>query len=318
MNREELKLALASVVGDVGQKPGKSAFSAMITEIIEPNRLTLDFFNAFMPTRQLNIGDRLVRKFRNTGFPVRTMVPGTNHLADQFPLPRQTELTYGLDTLIAKTRYPVWELQRAEVGTLDDFRRQMQDAFIDELVIRTQGLIGSTWNATNTPSNYATTATLSETVLENMIDTVLYFAGNVKAIVASRKHLLPIYKMAGIHEHIITTGTNAGATAVIPIQSILEEWRRGGNVTTFRGIPLIELPQIYRRSADDYNGKMVDESQILVIGDNAGEIILYGGIESQEHLSTEVEPPEYSLAMWRSFGMMIDAPQNIGIIKVTG
>ncbi len=194
----------------------------------------------------------------------------------------------------------------------------MQDALVDELVIRIQSLIGSTWNATNTPSNYVTTPVLSETVLENMIDTVLYFAGNVKAIVAPRRLLLPIYKMAGIYEHVITQGTNAGATAVIPIQSILDQWRNGGNVTTFRGIQLIEIPQIYRRTINDYNGKMVDETQVLVIGDDAGEAILYGGVETQDYTDMSTEPPEYSLAMWRGFGMMIDAPQNVGIIKVTG
>lgn len=319
MSRDELKKALAGAAQSIGAQPGvKSKFAEVITEVIEPNRLTLDFFSSFMPTRQLQFGDSLLKVVKNRGFPVRTMVPGTNHLADQFLPPKQNTLTYGLDTIIAKTRYSLWELRRGELGTIDQFRSQMEDALIDNLVSRVQNLIASTWTASNTPSNYVTTASLSETVLENMINTVLERAGSVKAIVAPRKLLLPIYKMAGVVEWVHTTGTNAGETTVIPIQSILEQWKRGGNVTVFRGIPLVELPQIFENTADNFTRKLVDDTQVLVIGDNAGEVVLYGGIESQEHIDTSIEPPDYSLAIWRSFGMIIDAPENIGIIKVTG
>lgn len=319
MNRDELKLALASAASTIGAQPGvKSKFAEVITEVIEPNRLTLDFFSSFMPTRQLQFGDSLLKVVKNRGFPVRTMVPGTNHLADQFLPPKQNTLTYGLDTIIAKTRYSMWELRRGELGTIDQFRSQMEDALIDNLVVRVQNLIASTWTASNTPSNYVTTASLSETVLENMINTVLERAGSVRAIVAPRKLLLPIYKMAGVVEWVHTAGTNAGESTVIPIQSILEQWKRGGNVTVFRGIPLVELPQIFENTADNFTRKLVDDTRVLVIGDNAGEVVLYGGVESQEHLDTSIEPPDYSLAIWRSFGMIIDAPENIGIIKVTG
>ena len=318
ITKEELKQAVASAAQEIGTSPGlKSSFSELIVETIEPNRLTLDFFSAFMPVRQLNVGDSLMKRVRNRGFPVRTLVPGTQHLADQFGPPREI-MTYAIDYLIAKTAYNFWELRRAELGTIEDFRRRMEDAIIDKLVERVFTLIGSTWTAVNTPNNYVTVSSaITETVLEDMIETILEEAGQVKAIVGTRKALLPIYKFAGVTEWTISDGTSPTNTTPLVIQKNFDQWHNTGRVTSFRGVQLIELPQVYERTIDNYDKKLIKEDEIHVIGDNAGEIILYGGIESQEHTNTAVEPPEYTLAIWRGYSMMIDAPENIGIIKIT-
>lgn len=310
--------ALAEVASQIGVPAvkGKSAFAELIIETIEPQRLTLDLFSSFMPTRSLNVGDQLVKRVRNRGFPVRTMVPGTTHLADQFPTGKEI-MTYMIDYMIAKTRYSQWELQRGELGTVDTFRREMESALIDNLVSRVWNLLTTVWTATNTPNNYSTVSTrVTETALETMIENVLTEAGSVRSIIGSRKALLPIYKFAGLVEHTISGGTAPANTDLVVIQSIFEEWRRSGRVSSFRGIPLIELPQIYERTADNYDKKLIREDMILVIGDNAGEIITYGGIESQEHIDTNVEPPEYSLALWRGWGMIVDEPKRIGVIQV--
>lgn len=89
-------------------------------------------------------------------------------------------------------------------------------------------------------------------------------------------------------------------------------------MSSFRGIPLVELPQIYKHTTDGFATPLLRTNEIQVIGDNAGEIILYGDTKTQEHTDTSVEPPEYSLAMWRGFGMVVDAPENIGLIRITG
>jgi hypothetical protein len=317
MNREELK-ALAEVAASAGKasEKGKSAFSELIVETIEPNRITLDLFSAFMPVRSLQVGDQLVKRVRNRGFPVRTMVPGTNHLADQF-VPGREIMTYMIDYMIAKTRYSLWELQRGELGTLDTFRREMESAMIDSLVSRVWSLLATVWTQTNTPNNYATVSTkITETVLENMIEQVLEKAGTVRSIIGTRKALLPIYKFAGLFEHTLTGGSAPTNTELVVVQNIFEEWRRSGKVSSFRGIPLIELPQIYERTIDNYDKKLLREDLILVIGDQAGEIITYGGIETQEHTDTSTEPPEYSLAMWRGWGMIVDEPERIGVIQI--
>lgn len=319
MNRDELSKALASVAKDAGNSPdGRSAFAELIVETIQPNRLTLDLFSAYLPTRQLNVGDSLLKRTSTYGLPVRTMVPGTNHLADQV-LPGREVLTYAIDYIIAKVRYSLWEIQRGEIMTLDQLRAEMQASLIDNLVARLQNLVGTVWTAVNTPSNYTTVSTeVSETALVNMMETVLEQAGNIRAIVGTRNALLPVYKFAGLYEQVkmISSPTTDSSPNVIAIPSILEEWRRTGRITSFRGAPLIELPQVYKRTYDAYDQKLIDDTKILVIGDNAGEAILYGGTEFQDNTERQTEPPEYTMAMWRGFGCIIDHPERVGVIKI--
>jgi hypothetical protein len=247
------------------------------------------------------------------------MVPGTEHLADQVVPPREV-LTYAIDTIITKVRYSLWELQRGELFTIDSLRQEMQNALVDELVSRFYNLIGSVWNSTDTPSNYATVATaVTESVLEDMIETVLAQAGTIRAIVGTRKALLPVYKFAGLYEQVkLLSNTSVDSNPnVIPIDSILEQWRNSLRITSFRGIPLVELPQIFKRTFDGFDTKLVREDLIEVIGDSAGEAILYGGVDFYDHTDTRTEPPSYAMAASRSFGCIIDYPERVGIIKIT-
>jgi len=317
MNQEQLK-ALASIMREVHTPAGAQALAALIYETVQPNRLSLDVFNTFLPTRQLQPGDVLVKKLNTYGgVKARTMVPGTNHLADQMTFP-QENYTYQIDWIIAKVRYSIWELQRAELWSLDDLRREMASTLIDELVARVFRLINTTWTASNTPNNYLSTSAITETALENMVEHILLKAGSVRAIVGTRATLLPIYKFNGIFEHKTLSDSTTSDPNAFAVNSILEQWKRTGRLTDFRGIPLVELPQIYKRTADGYNTPLLPENQIQVIGDNAGEIILYGDVTTQEYTDAKTEPPEYSLAMWRGFGMVIDQPESVGIINITG
>jgi len=315
MNQEQQK-ALASILREVHTPAGTKALAQLIYETVTPNRLTLDVFNTFLPTRQLQVGDVLVKKLNTYGgIKARTMVPGTNHLADQMTFPKET-YTYQIDYLIAKVRYSMWELQRAELWSVDDLRREMASALIDELVTRVFTLIGTTWTASNTPSNYLSTSAITETALENMVEQVLLKAGDVRAIIGTRAALLPIYKFNGIFEHkTLADGTTSNPNA-FAVNSILEQWKRTGRLTDFRGIPLVELPQIFKRTADGYNTPLLPSNEIHVIGANAGEIIQYGDVTTQEYTDDKTEPPEFAMSMWRGFGMVIDQPESVGIIKI--
>jgi hypothetical protein len=317
MDRNEIK-ALAEVAATVGtpNATGKSAFAQLIVETIEPNRITPDLFSLFLPVRSLNVGDQLVKKVHNRGFPVRTFVPGTNHLADQFVPPREV-LTYMVDYMITKTRYSLWELRRGELPALQNFQDEMQKAMIDTLVSKVWNLLSTVWTATNTPNNYVTVSTaVTQPVLDAMIEQVLYYAGNVRSITGTRKALMPIYKFAGIIEHAVGGSVDPTRVGFETVDTIIEEWRRTGRITSYMGIPLVELPQVFEHSADNYWKKLIAEDQIMVIGDKAGEIITYGGVETQEYTDFSTEPAEYSLAMWRGWGMIVDMPENIGIIKI--
>jgi hypothetical protein len=316
---EEKKLkALAELARHAGDDPaGRSAFAELIYEIINPNHVTLDVLNAFgLPTRTLNLGDQLVRRVRS-GFPIRTFVPGTMHLADQIAIGEI--YTYAVEYIIAKTRWSLWELQRGEIGTIDDFRREMEASLIDSIVSRVFNLLVSVWDVGTTSfSNFldATSTGLTEDNLTNMMETVLYRSGNVKAIVGSRRALLPVYKFAGVFE---VTATSPNVNGVVSVPSILEEWRQTGRIRTYKGAPLIELPQVFQRTMGaNYDTKLIDDTHVVVVGDNAGEAILYGGVESQDSTDLRTEPPDYQLAMWRGFGMIVDRPEQIGVIKVAG
>lgn len=315
MNETQQK-ALASIMRSIHTPEGQKAFSALIYEIVTPNRLSLDVFNTFLPTRQLQVGDVLVKKLNTYGgIRARTMVPGTNHLADQMTFPKET-YTYQIDYLIAKVRYSLWELQRAELWSIDDMRKEMASALIDELVVRIFALISSLWTAANTPSNYLSTSALTETALETMIEQILYKAGDVRAIIGTRAALLPIYKFNGIFEHkVLADGTTSNPNA-FAVPAILEQWKRTGRLTDFRGIPLVELPQIFKHTADGYYTALLPANEIHVIGADAGEIILYGDVTTQEYTDDKTEPPEFAMSMWRGFGMVVDAPESIGIIKI--
>lgn len=321
MTREEFMRAVASAAKEAGQNPaGLSAYAELIIETLEPNRLTLDVFSAFLPTRQLSVGDILVKRTNTYGLPVRTYVPGTEHIADQLPPPREIQ-QYVLDTIIAKVGYSLPEIQRGELHTLESIRTQLQNALVDEIFRRVDALIGTVWTAINTPSNYATVSTaLTETALESMIEVVLLTAGTVKAIVGTRRALMPIYKFAGVYEQLkmnTSAATDSNPNA-FPIPSIIEEWARTGRLTSFRGIPLIELPQVFKRTYDGFDTKLVRDDLVKVIGADAGEIVLYGGVDVEEKTIDKNDfVKDFTIAAKRSFGSVIDWPERIGIIQIT-
>lgn len=307
----------ATITTQLAPNKRVSAFAEVIIESINPNRLSLELFNRlFMPTRELQPGDQLVRRVRDRGVPVRVMVPGTQHLASQMVPPREV-MAYAIDYLIAKVGYNLWELQRGELGTVSDFRQELQDSIMDVLVAKAFQLLATVWSSTTTPTNYATvTPKINAATFDAMIETILDQAGTVRSIVGTRKALLPVYEFAGIREHVITGGTAPTNVQVVTYTNVLDEWSRTNRLSSYRGIPLVELPQVYERSASNFNKRLIPDDIILFIGDDAGSIILYGPFESQEHIDTSVEPPNYTLAVWRGYGMIVDYPERIGIVKI--
>jgi len=313
---DQVKLALANVAKTAGSATAgnKSAFAEMITEVVNPNHLSFEILNTFLDTRILQPGDSLVKRVRSN-LPVRTFVPGTMHLADQ--VFTRDVMTYSIDYVIAKIIYHQWELQRGEVETIENLRRDMQSALIDSFVSRAFTLLTTVWNAYSnavTGSHYTVAgAGLTEAVLTAGMEKVLTHAGSIRAIVGTRSALLPVYQNIGIVDHLFQGGT---AENTVGIQSFLDEWKRTGRISVYKGAPLVELPQIYSRSAGGYDEKLMPDNYVLIIGDNAGEFILYGDTQTQEYVDLRVEPPDYSLSMWRGYGMLVEKPENIAVIEV--
>ena len=326
MNKDLLK-AVAEKASEAGMHlPGKlrSAYAEIIMEVVQPNHLSLDLFNAFMPTRQMNKSDQLGKRVRRGRYPIRTMVPGSKHLHDQLSF--QEQLIYVFDRLIAGVSWNLWEIQSGEVGTVEQFRNDLRADLFDELVSRVYSLLVTVWNSTDTPNNFtdASSTGLTATALDAMIENVLAYAGSVRAIVGVRTALLPLYTFSAFKEFVLTGSvTDRG----FGITDAFNEFTRTNRVTSYKGIPVVELPQVYRDrimlngananiNLRDASQRLIDDTRVLVIGDNAGEVVLMDGFEYQDYTDFTFQPANYVLHGWQSYGMIVTDAQRLGVIKV--
>ena len=320
-NSVEFKQAVAEVAKTANDARGyRTAYADLVIETVEPNHLSLDLFSAFMPTVQKNKGDQIGRRVRRGRYPIRTMVPGSKHLTDV--LSYQEFYTMMFDRLIAGTSHNVWEIQSGEVGTVEQMRTELRADLFDEIVSKVFSLLSTVWTAGQTPSNFLDQSGtgVTQTGLETMMETVLNYSGQVKAIVGSRAALLPIYKFAQYREFVLTgTGTDRAAFPT----AALDEFLRTMKVSTYLGVPIVELPQVYRNRLDanttsSWRGtgqRMIPTDKVLVIGGNAGQVVLMDGFEYQDYTDPTTQPANYVLHGWQAYGMIIDDVQQIGIIK---
>lgn len=322
MEREQLRKAIAEVAASAGTIQNKpSAFADLVMTIVQPNHLSLDLFSAFMPTRSFNKGDQVGKRVRRGRYPVRHMVPGAKHLTDVLSFVESQ--TYMFDRLIAGTSHNLWEIQSGEVGTVEQFRSELRADIFDDLVSRVFTLLATVWNSTDTPNNYidASSTGVTAVALDAMIETLLDYTGNVRAIVGSRRALMPIYSFAQFREFELT-GTGTDRLGVV-VDSAFNEFTNSRRVTRYAGIPLIEVPQVYRNRLPagatgglrDANQRMIPTDRITVIGDQAGEIALMGGTEYQDYTDLTTQPPNYVLHAWQAWGIIVDDVEAIGVIK---
>lgn len=314
MDKSKLKIALAEAAMTIGTSPmARSAFAQIITEVINPVHLSLNAISSFMNVRTVPAGTVVEGRVRTT-LPVRVFVPGTEHLADQI----FTRNIYQMQTeeLISKIRYPLRELQRGDIVTVDSLRQEMSKAIIDEFVAKAFSLLSTVW-VPYTHSLWgsfytdASATGITEEILDTAVEQVLKSSSSVRGIIGTRAALYPLYKTGGVVEHTV-----GGDTTVLGIPNILEEWKRDGKISRFHGNTLVELPQVYRKAAGNYDVPLLPDQYILVVGAEAGEFILQGDFETQEHVDTSIEPPDYSLAMWRRYGMLVNQPESVAIIKI--
>jgi hypothetical protein len=313
MDKKELLKSVAELAKTAGTTPGgKSAFAEMLVQLIEPEFLSLDIFNAFMPTRQVNVGDPTIRRLRRGKYSVQSMVAGTQHLVSQ-PTTVSDFHSFVFDQLIGGVRESLMNVQEGSHITVDMMRKQLQNDIIETLVARVFNLLTSTWTSAATPSHYVQTNKIKYTELDELIENVMYTAGDVKAIVGVRRAIRPIYEFSGFREYSYVGG---GSNIAYPVPEKLIEFLNTNRVTTYKGIPIIETPQVFRNQLPTPREALLPEDQILVIGQNAGEILLYGNVEYQEHTDTTIQPADYVLHAWQKYGLVVDMPENIGVIKV--
>jgi hypothetical protein len=313
LSRDDLKKVYAERAETIG-KSARSAYAETILELVNPNHLSLDIFSAFMPVEQLNPGDNLQRRVRKGKYKVRTMVPGSMHLTDKTTY--QDQFFYMFDRLIAGTAHSLWEVQSGDIGTVENMRRELQADITDEIVSRVFTLLGTVWNASDTPNNYADASSggLTSTILDNMIENVMDFAGGVRAIVGTRRALLPVYEFA-LYKEFALTGTNTDAVG-FAINDRLNEWANTGRVGTYRGARLVELPNIRRNRLPGVDDLLLDTTKVIVVGNDPGKIALMGGFDTQDYTDFRTQPANYVLHGWQAYSMFVDSPEQIGVIKV--
>lgn len=289
-------------------KEDREAVAEFIVEWVNPNHITVDIIGQILNSRALKLGDQLVKKVRK-GIEVRVLVPGAVHLASEITV--SDRINWVLSGADIRVHASEWDLENGDIGSVQEIRTEMQAKLRDYYINAVFNALATLWNETNTPLFYSEVATqISAAALKDMIDTINYYSGGVKAILGTRYALTPMTEFAGF-----APWTDAPNVWGVGIPSALEEIRQTGMVGVYRGVhSIIALDQIWD-NPEDYNALLPNDI-ILVIGNNAGDFITYGDVRWKQWSNMEPTPPLWNLELYQQWGLIVDRIQNIGIIKI--
>lgn len=299
MDETKLKEAMASYMKD----PSKhGALAELIIEYVDPMHITTDFVSMLMKTRNMNVGDILIKKVRK-GIHVRTLVPGSEHLKDELTVSERAN--YVLDGAIVGVNANYWELQNGEIGTVESIRTEMMAKLRDFYITKVFTALSSVWTEVNTPDNYVSVnGPLTFEVLDAAIQLINNTTSGAKAIVGTRSALTPIMKFGAFWDD--------AASAKEAIPSALEEVMRTGWIGRYSGVPLLIVPQNYD-NIEDYN-KLIFEDKILIVGEGIGEFITFGTPQTKQWDEMRTTPPYWNLEIYQQFGMIVDNAKGIYVI----
>jgi hypothetical protein len=162
------------------------------------------------------------------------------------------------------------------------------------------------WTAINTPSNYTSVGgSLNATVLKNAIDYINQTTGGVKAVVGTRAALTPITTFGA--------GWSDGTSTDLQLVSDnVREIMQTGWLGKYYGAPIIALQQEYD-NPDDYN-TLLPTDKVLVLGENVGEFITYGPVQTKEWTDMEPTPPYWKYEIYQQFGMLITNANGLFVL----
>jgi hypothetical protein len=295
---KKVQEALASMMKDRNQR---DALAEIITEYVQPNHLTDEFVRGLLPVRRLKPGDSLVKKVRK-GIEVRTLVPGSVHLASEITVSER--MNYTLDGADVKVTYNTWEMERGEIGTVQSIRAEMAAKLRDFYINKIFTTLSTVWNATNTPNNYTSVGgNINATVLEAAINYINQNTSKAKVIVGSRAAVTPITKFGAFW----TDGTNVGYDPQ-DMQTI----RQSGWLGKYYGVPVLAVDQI-RDNPEDWTA-LIPTDKVLIIGENVGEFILFGDVKGRMWDDMNPTPPQTMIEIYQQFGLMLDNAQGIYVL----
>jgi len=322
----ELRTALAELA-----KKDRNAFAEVITEYVDPVYLSFDLVGQFMNTRQMNFGEILVKRFKGK-YNVQQIVPGQITLGQQISV-RDKAMSINLDILAAKAEYNTLELEHGGPAfTPEAVRSDIGKALNEKLVLRTWNALGNIWTVANASaltipgsaySNFIdASGPITSTALDNAIDHTNYWAGGVKAIIGTEAALAPLSTFG---QYKLVAGTASPTEWLLKTdgtpEGTFDNRSPFGNapkpVENYRGVSnIIRLKQIFDNT--EYPPKpLLPSDFVLVVGDNVGEFITYGGPQFKEYIDNRPTPPYWNYETWIQFGMMIWNARGITKIKCT-
>lgn len=281
----------------------REALAEFLVEYVQPNHVTNAFVSMLLNTRALNPGDSLVKKMRK-GITVRTLVPGSVHLASEVTVSER--INYVLDGVNVKVTFNEWDIENGSIGSVADIRKEMMMKMQDTYVNKVFTALSTIWTAGNTPDNYTSVGgAITASALENAINQINNTVGRAKAIVGVRSALTPITKFGAFWHDSTNSWTGA-------VDSQLEEVMKTGWLGKYYGVPLVAIDQIYD-NPEDYNA-LVPTDKILVIGENVGEFITYGEPKWKQWSDMNPTPPQWYLETYQQMGLIIDKAQGIFVL----
>lgn len=306
----------------------KATFAEVITEYVDPVYLTLDIAKVFMPTREFQVGQRLVKKFKGK-YHVQQLVPGQITLGEQI-IVRQKEVAFATDILSAKAEYNVTELEHGGPAyTPEAIRSDVQAALEEKLVMRGWNALANIWTAGNASALTISGATysnfldaggpLTSSVLDNAIDHVNFWTPGVRTIIGTEQALAPLTTFG---QYRLISGSNSDNYVTLdgrPAGTFnnASPFKGNGGVESYRGVTnIVRVPQIFDNT--EYPPiPLLPTDFVLVIGEDIGEFVTYGGAQTKEFVDNRPTPPYWNYETWVQFGMMIWNAKGLVKIKVT-
>jgi len=307
MENKEYKEALAEAANMAKDNAKREALAEMIVEWVQPGHIIPDLVSLFLNTRSLNPGDQLVKRTRK-GIKVSTLVPGSIPLKHEITI--SDRMNYVLDYADVAVHASEWELARGDIGTVEEIRASMMAYLRDYFQAKVISALTSIWTATNTANNYATVATtLTDTVLKAGMDYINQTTSGVRAIVGTREALNPITTFGAFWK------TSDASPVSWPVNSNIDEIMRTGWLGYYYGAPIIALQQSWDYP-DTWN-KMINKSEVLIIGNEVGEFITYGDAQTKQYTDMKPTPPDWNLEIYQGFGMIIDNAMGLYRIHIS-
>lgn len=314
---------------ELATQSDRRALAEVITEYVDPVYLSLDLASTFMNTREIQFGELHVKRFKGK-YHVQQIVPGSITLGEQITV-RDKAWSYNLDILSAKALYNTLELAHGGPAfTPETVRADVQKALNEKILMRGWNALANIWTSGNAAALTITGAAysnfldaggpLTSTVLDHAIDHVNYWSGKVRTIIGTEAALAPLTEFG---QYRLISGSNTDNFVAIngqPAGTVTNVSPYGAGskgVESYRGVTnIVRVPQIFDNS--EYPPKpLLPNNYVLVIGEDIGEFITYGGPQYKEYVDNEPTPPYWTYETYVQFGMMIWNARGLVKIAVT-